>query len=294
VISDRRLHILLICIILILPASVHGKSGLDFSEFVITADKFQRYLWREFLVEFPNIYTKRSYRVFKAGTVVFLDTDQAPTLSFFANQKTRMQKDGLVSRTSRLNMRSPSGDEFIDIIISDLGRDLQKTPLAQLLTGRAPLGLGEPGLQEKTVSISGREAGDVEMRFLIRPGRTGGTDIILNVVSENRNVFRIGENRNGESREVTWFLEDEKSFKGQHTLTAKKTKTDWMLFGSEEFYVDGVERTPAEFQRDFSDFGVQDHIIKFQEQMKELIASAMCYPDCDGEYSGREKGDASD
>lgn len=277
---------------LLTPSGASATPELVFSAFVITAEKFQTILWREFLIEFPNIYAKRNHRIFKTGTVVFYDSDQSPTLLFFANQKIKKRKDGLVSRITRLNMRSPSGREFIDILVSDVGKDLEKTPLAQLLMGELPLDLEESMLQEKNVSVSSEETGDVEMRFLIRSEQAGEADIILNVVRENRNLFRIGETRKNNSREVTWFLDSEKAFNSSHTLRVKKIKTDWMLFGSEEFYLDGLESTPDAFQSNFSEFGVQRLIVDFQKQMKEAIESAICHPDCDENDSGREKDDA--
>lgn len=101
---------------------------------------------------------------------------------------------------------------------------------------------------------------------------------VLSLVDVKLSVI-IKEIQRNDSREVTWFLDHEESFKGRHTLRVKKVKTDWMLLGSEEFYVDGLERTPARYQSDFAGFGVQDALVFFRKLLKEDIRSAMC-PDC--------------
>lgn len=266
-------------LLLLIPSGTFAGSGLALPEFVITAEKFQWILWQEFLIEFPNIYSKASHKIFKTGTVVFYDSDQSPALLFFANQKIQKRADGSVSRITRLNMRSPSGKAFLDILVNDVGKDLKKTPLTQLLMGKLPLDLDESALQEKNITISGEKVGDVEIKFSIRSGKAGEVDIAVHVVSKNRNLYRIKEIQRNDSREVTWFLDHEESFKGHHTLRVKKVKTDWMLLGSEEFYVDGLERTPARYQSDFAGFGVQDALVSFQKLVKEDIRSAMC-PDC--------------
>ena len=118
------------------------------------------------------------------------------------------------------------------------------------------------------------------MKFSIGSGQADGVNIAVDVASKNRNLFRITEIRKNDSREVTWFLDDEETFSGNHTLSVRKVKTDWMLFGSEEYHVDGLESTPAAYQRDFSQFGVQRLITDYQQQLKQALVTATCRSDC--------------
>lgn len=289
-ISDKRLFVLTVAFALLLGASgASGTTPLEFPDFVITSEKFQRILWREFLIEFPNIYSKRCHRIYDSGTVVFHDADGSPTLSFFATQEFEKLKDGLVSRLSRLYMRSPSGQELVDITVNDVGRDLQETLFDELLMGRLPLDLGESALREKSILIAGLEGADVAMEFLIRPGEAGDSATVLSVVADSSNLFRIGEIQNHDSREVSWSIESGKRLKGTHTLRAKKIRTEWMLFGSEEFYVDGREHSPAGYQAHFSEFGVQGLIVDFQEMLKGVVEFAICYPDCKRDAGDRNQ-----
>lgn len=278
--SGKRFLLFLSTFLLLIVNAAQGKPTLEFPEFVITVDKFQTLLWREFLIAFPNIYAKKCYKIYNPGSVVFHDADQQPTLSFFADQEIKAHEDGITSRVTRLNMRSSTGQAFMDIIVRDVGRGLKKTPMTQLLMGRLPLDLDESALREKNISISGGKLARMKIRCLIQAEDAANADITFNVVSGNHNLFRISEIRRDDSRELTWFLDRVKNFKGRHTLRAKKVKTHWMLVGSEEFYVDGRERTPGGFQSDFSKFGIQNLIVSFQEQMKGVIDSAICYPDC--------------
>lgn len=280
-ISGRRLPILVLGLALLTPSGVLAKRDLVFSESVITAETFQRIFWREFLIEFPNIYAKANHRIFKAGTVIFYDSDQIPTLLLFANQEIRQREDGLASRVTRLNMRSPSGKTFLGIMVSDVGEDLGKTPLEQLLIGKLPLDLYESKLRGKNIVISGKWGADVRLEFQIRSAKAGESAAILRVVTENRSLFRIEEIRKDDSRDVTWFLDDRKVFEGSRTLRARRTRTDWMLFGSEEYYMNGLEITPGAFQIAFSESDVQSLIVGFPEQMQEAIESAFCREDCD-------------
>ena len=283
-ISDRYLRVLVFGVLLLTSTAAPAKSDFEFSDFVITASKFQRILWREFLIAFPNLYTKKNHRIFNTGTVVFYDSEQRPALLFFANQRMNERKEGTIARITRLNMRSPSGTQFIDITVSDVGKDLKATPLRSLLMGRLPLDLEESELQEKNISIFGLAGKDgrmshLKMKHLLRTTQSGQVDITLNVVSEERNIFRIREIQNGDSREITWFIEPS-SRGGRHTLQAKKVKTDWMQFGTEEYHVDGRERTPAYFQRRFSRYRVQNMIIQYQRYLKRIIESAICHSGC--------------
>lgn len=288
-ISDKLPRILAVGLLLFTPFAAFGKSELHFAEFVITAKKFQRILWQEFLIEFPNIYAKKTHRIFKTGTVVFFDSEQSPSLLLFANQEMSAQKEGLISRITRLNIRSTSGREFLDIVVTDVGKNLKKTPLEKLLLGKLPLDVEEPGLQEKQVSIAGDKLGQVKFSLLIRSGQAGEVVSIFNLVSQGRNLYRLRDIRQRDSREITWFVHPQ-SWRDSHTLTARKVKTDWMLFGSETFHVDGRERTPAAFQRRFSSYGIQRLILNYQKQLKSVVQSAGCYPDCEKEKDEGNNG----
>lgn len=288
-ISDKLPRILAVGLLLFTPFAAFGKSELHFAEFVITAKKFQRILWQEFLIEFPNIYAKKTHRIFKTGTVVFFDSQHSPSLLLFVNQEMSTQKEGLISRITRLNMRSASGREFLDIVVSDVGKNLKKTPLEKLLLGKLPLDVEESGLQEKQVSIAGDKLGQVNFSSLIRSGQAGEVVSIFNLVSQGRNLYRLRDIRQRDSREITWFVHPQ-SWRDSHTLTARKVKTDWMLFGSETFYVDGRERTPATFQRRFSSYGIQRLILSYQKQLKSVVQSAGCYPDCEKEKDEGNNG----
>jgi|TARA_Y100000310_G_scaffold335905_1_gene419093 hypothetical protein len=269
---------------LLLLASTAVCAELQFSDFVITAGKFQRILWREFLIEFPNLYTKKDHRIFPTGTVVFYDSEQSPMLLFFANQRIREREEGLVSRISRLNMRSPSGRRFIDITVSDVGQDLQPTPLEELLMGKLPLDLQESALRQKEIAISGetgkgQRMNHLTMKFHLGSRQSGRADIMLNVISGDENILSIREIQNGSSREVTWIV-DPSGRRSRHTLRARKVRTDWMHFGSEEYLVDGRERTPAYFQTRFSRYRIEGMIVEYQKYLKSIIQTAICHTGC--------------
>jgi len=270
VISDKRFRILAIVIFLLTPPGAFAGPGITLPEFVITPEKLQRFLWRDFLIEFPNTYTTANHRILKTGTVVFYGSDHGPTHPSFANQKIITRADGLVSRTTRLKTRSSSGNALVDIVVHDVGEDLKETPLAQLLMGKLPLDLEESTLQEKKIAFSDDEGTYLNINTRIRPGQAGEVAIILSLLRKGRSLFRIEEIRKGDSRGVTWFLDDEETFGGRHTLRATKVKTDWMLFGSEYYNNKGREITSAAFQSSFSDLGVQRLLIGIQEQMKRM------------------------
>ena len=97
-ISDRYLRVLVFGVLLLTSTAAPAKSDFEFSDFVITASKFQRILWREFLIAFPNLYTKKNHRIFNTGTVVFYDSEQRPALLFFANQRMNERKEGTIAR----------------------------------------------------------------------------------------------------------------------------------------------------------------------------------------------------
>ena len=271
-ISDKWRRILIAGFFLLVSLDTFADTSPRFSEFVITPGKLQRILWRDFLIVFPNIYAKASHRVYETGTTVFYDAAQAPILFFLATQEAEDLGDGSLRRMTRLDLHSPSGRKVIDVIVRDVGEDLETVPLRELLAGRLPLDLDESGLREKHISISGKDIRDMEMAFLIRSGQNGEEEIQLHVTGGGRNQFGIREIREHDRREIAWFLWKD-AFKERRTLRVKKVKTDWMLFGSEEFYVDEAEVSPANFQAHFS--GAQGFIVKLRTQLKKAVEAAV-------------------
>jgi len=271
-ISDRWSPILIAGIFLLVSLDTFANSSPRFSEFVITPSKFQRILWRDFLIEFPNIYSKANHRTYETGTTVFSHGGQVPILFFQSTQGTEALKDGSVRRITRLNLHSPSGGKILDLIVRDTGETLETIPTRELMSGRLPLDLDESGLREKHISVSGEKIGAMEMTFLIASGRIGEEEVRLHVASGGRNQFGIREIQKRDRREVTWFLWED-AFKEHRTLKVEKLKTDWMLFGSEEFSVDSREITPAEFQERF--YAVERFIVKRRDQLKEAVEKAI-------------------
>jgi len=287
-ISDRIKRMGLAAFLLLVPFCILGNTSPDLCEFVITPTKFQRIFWRDFLIEFPNLYTKAEHRAYRTGTVVFLDGDTRPALNLFAYQNIGSEEDGSLSRITRLSLRTIEGSNLIDIIINDQGSNLGKSPtMRDLLKGRLPLDLHEPGLREKYISVTGAKIGNMEMRYSIKDAESKDRKILLSFVRNARKRFGIEDIQNTVSREVTWSVSSAWS-KKTSTLRAYREKADGMFFGEESYFLSDRECTPAKYQEIFGN--LQRGIIYYKSLLTKAIDTAFCYPNCgEDEAGGNEK-----
>lgn len=281
-------RIFLLFLLSCFPSTGQAGEALDFPDFVITTEKFQSLVWRDFLIEFPGIYSKRNHRVFKSGTVDFHGSDQRPVLALFADQRMEVRPDGLIVRITRLGMRSISGTVLFDIVIVDTGSKLGEHSLDRLLTGDLPLDLTEPTLRQKTITVSGERTDDIRIRFRNTPGRSGGIARTVDVMWRGIHRFAIREALRDDSREVSWTLGRGGKSEGGLTLLALKTRIEGMTFGSEAYRSDGHDTTPEIYQRLFSRSGIQGYITGFQKTMVETVRSVGCYPECREDESEEE------
>ena len=278
---DRAKRIGLSIFILLTSVCMLGNTSPEVCEFVITPKKFQRIFWQDFLIEFPNIYSRADHRAYQTGTVVFLDGDARPALNLFARQKIDETDDGMLSRTTRLSLRTTDGSNLIDIIINDLGVDIAKRSVMQeLLTGRLPLSLIEPGLREKNISVSGERIGHMKLKYSIKGEESKDKQVLLSFIRNARKRFSIQEIQSAGSRDVTWSVNSSKGSKKSTSLRASRSKSDWMLFGEERYSLGDRDCTPARYQEVFG--SLQRSIVYYRGLLNRAIDTAFCYPDCDG------------
>lgn len=295
VLNNRLACCLVLCLLLTSPVASAStdtsiSATLELPDFVITPKQLQRILWQDFLIEFPSLYTRADHRIFPTGTVVFYDSSRSPFLFLLAEQEISRSHDASTARVTRLTLRSPSEGDLLDVIISDEGQDLPPTSMYELLLGRIPLDLDEPGLSQKSIAISGTRAEEVKLLAAIRTSDTDDRETTLDVVTKGSTRYQVKDIHNGISREVTWFHEPVNSHEHLHTVRATKVKTDWMLIGSEEFYTDDNKTAAGPYQSDFAKFGFGGAITEYKEQLKNAVANAFCVKNCKGKSSKASSG----
>jgi hypothetical protein len=283
-ISGKRHWRFIIGFLLLLPISPWADASLTFPDDIITAEKLQYLLWRDFQIEFPSIFTKRNYRVLETGTVVFQDSEQRPEFLLIANQEISSRPDGSAVRSIRLCMRAVDGRAIFDIAITDIGDRLERIAMEKLIAGGLPLALPEPGKWEKRILVSGEGINQIKLTCVSSPDVAESHVLTYDIVSKDNPVAHIREIHRTDSREVSWFLDNSKQRNGNprtyRMLTVARSRSEGMRFGRQTYRLDEREVAAETYQRFFAESGPQALIVYLQERLVEAVRSIGCFPKC--------------
>jgi hypothetical protein len=247
-------------------------SKIHFSEFVITPEKFQKLMWREFLVNFKSLYAKQNFRAYRNNantSVVFYDSNGKVEFTIdFTSKQYPLSK----SRIERIVSFKITDNHFgnpVEVVIKDIGENLQKIDLKELVRMKLPLELTEEGLKSKKVTLYFQGNMPVEIDFQLNGDLSRESKILMTLISENTLAFRVHDIRGAWNRELIWYLDRQDVFGGAHRLSVFKTKTDKDLFGSEDFYIDTILTTPKEYLNHFS-VGFSGSLLSIQAVILQL------------------------
>ncbi len=246
---------------------------IEFSDFLFPLDKASYFGWRGFKEEMPNLYKKAKTITSPDGKSSFLyDTSGAMQLRIDIDAMLNNDKS---SRTVIFRFKFQNSNELKLQIITQ-GKELSLPTIESLRMGNLPF--YPENDNETQTEISFYESFKINFLITIKKDPHGNIKADFYAQNGSQHFLSYHEINSQNYREFTYTLLADDLFGPRKTLKVTKFKTDEMVLGTENYFINEQSVTAEEYIETFSDNGdsysLQDFIFgMWQNAFRQLVQS---------------------